>query len=58
MATHKRGICSRHLWPPQQGQTLLYAILGFQIGQSEEPEVGGIWQEHGGKPLYNSITIW
>ena len=30
---------------------LLYPISGSQIGQSEAPEVGGIWPEVGGKPL-------
>ena len=32
---------------------LLYAIRGFQFGQSEESEVGCIWQEVGGMPLPN-----
>ena len=29
----------------------IYTIRGSQFGQSEEPEVRGIWPEVGGKPL-------
>ena len=32
-------------------ETMLLAEGGAQLGQSEEPEVGGIWPEVGGKPL-------